>query len=86
MTSKLTKTQKAARAAIPEDQRKPWEDAFARIFHALPDFCEDVAELKISFLEMAMRGMPVADAEEALRARALAVPACPVPAIPPCPV
>ena len=89
MTTKLERIRKAARAAFTEQEREPWEQAWSRVFDALPDYCEDTNELRIAMLEHAMNGTPIEEAERLVMARGCAVPACPVPppaAIPPCPV
>ncbi len=82
MSTKLERIRKAARAAFTEQEREPWEQAWSRVFDALPDYCEDVDALRIAMLELAMNGTPIEEAERLVMARGCAVPA----ASPPCPV
>lgn len=87
MTDKLARIRRQARLMFNDAEREPWEQAWARVFEALPDYCEDVNELRIEMLQAAINGLSVEEGEALVRARALAVPPCPVlPSIPPCPV
>ncbi len=84
MTTKLERIRKAARDRFTPEQREPWEFAWARVFEALPDFCEDTDALRIEMLQAAMAGqLPDVVAADMI-ARETAVPPCPIP--PPCPV
>ncbi len=84
MSRELERIRTKARYRFTEEQRQPWEHAWARVFEALPDFCEDVEALKIQMLAAALDGQSVADVERDMIALVRTVPPCPVP--PPCPV